>query len=352
MPDQRTVLFLYTRLPDYFYSCVQHFVATYPCKAVIVRYKGDKDTNYTFAPDENIQLFYKDDLDIPVFIQELQPSAIVVTGWSDRIYTEATKKYVRRIPVVVTVDNPWQGILRQKVLATLAPWAIHGFANHAWVPGWSQYEYVRRLGFPRDKILRSMYCADTEKFYKTQPDGVDFKVDNYPKTIVYAGRLVEYKQPHVLAKVFNEMAEAGNSPWKLILAGEGPLKKTIAEQKYSHVEILDFLNPAMLPEFYQRSGIFCLPSKDEHWGVAVHEAVAAGLPVLLSDTVESASAFLINGYNGLSFRTSDDSSLKHSLRFLMNMSAVELVRMGNNSVGLSKSINHAIWSATLYNVLN
>ena len=351
MPSQKKVLFLHSRLPDYYYRCVQHFVASYPCQAVIVRYKGDKNTNYTFEPDEKIRLFYKDDIDVPAFIKELGPSAIILVGWRDRIYTSAVKKYVKHIPVVMTVDNPWLGILRQRVLAALAPWVIHSFSNYVWVPGWSQYEYVRRLGFSKSKILRGMYCADTNRFYRAQPDGVNFKSSNYPKILVYVGRLVDYKHPHILARIFSELTEAGRLGWKLILAGEGPLKKSIEEQHYPNVEIMDFIDPARLPEFYRSAGVFCLPSKDEHWGVAVHEAVAAGLPVLLSDTVESASAFLINGYNGFSFTTGDDESLKRSLEALMNMNSDELVKMGNHSIELSKGISHAMWSASLFNVL-
>jgi glycosyltransferase involved in cell wall biosynthesis len=331
---------------------VQHFVSHYPFNAVIVRYKGDADTNYSFQPDDKVRLVYKDEINVPEFIKDLQPSAIVVTGWSDKIYTSATKRYIKQVPVIVTVDNPWQGLMRQKALTAVSPWFIHSFSNCAWVPGWSQYEYVRRLGFAKNRIMKNMYCADTEKFYIPQPDGVGFKLDNYPRTIVYVGRMVDYKQPQVLARVFSKLAEEKKCNWKLILAGEGPLKKSIQQHNYTHVEMMDFIDPKELPEFYRNvAGVFCLPSHNEHWGVSVHEAAAAGLPLLLSDSVESASAFLVNGYNGFSFRTGSEKALELSIGRIMDTEAQELVAMGNNSIRLSKNVNHAVWSAELNNIV-
>jgi glycosyltransferase involved in cell wall biosynthesis len=118
------------------------------------------------------------------------------------------------------------------------------------------------------------------------------------------------------------------------------------------VELTDFISPAALPEFYKSAGIFCLPSKGEHWGVAVHEAAAAGLPLLLSDTVESGSAFLINGFNGFSFETGNERSFREYLLRMLNMTNDELLKMGENSILLSRRINHGTWSATLNSVID
>jgi glycosyltransferase involved in cell wall biosynthesis len=345
-----TILFLYTRLPDYFYRSVQHFVATYGYKAVIIRYKEDANTKYSFAEDQNIQLIYKDETDLAPFIKKLQPAAIFLSGWSDKTYIRLAKEYLR-IPVVLAMDNPWTGSLKQRILTSVSHFAIHNFCNCAWVPGSSQYEYARRLGFDKSKIYQELYCADTDKFYDIQNNGLGFKKGDYPRQMVFVGRMVEYKQPQILAKVFNEVVAEGNYNWKLVLAGEGPLKETIRTRNYEHVQIMDFLDPAALPEFYGRSGAFCLPSKGEHWGVAVHEAAAAGLPLLLSDTVDSASEFLIDGYNGYSFHTGDDHSLKNGLRNLFRMSDDQLVKMGSNSIYLSKRIHHKSWSAILNSIV-
>lgn len=69
--QEKTVLFLYTRLPDYFYQCIQHFVRSYPYRVVVIRYQEDVNARYAFAADERIRLLYKDDVDVAAFIKKL-----------------------------------------------------------------------------------------------------------------------------------------------------------------------------------------------------------------------------------------------------------------------------------------
>lgn len=275
----------------------------------------------------------------------------MLSGWIDKTYVSAARKHVKQKPVILGLDNPWLGTIRQRALTVAAPAYIHRFCNRAWVAGSSQYEYARRLGFHKNQIVDGLYSADTGKFYQTNGEVSMQKAQSYPNKIVYVGRLVEYKQPHVLARLFNEIITKYQLNWKLVLAGEGPLKETILQQRYPQVEVTGFISPSALPEFYADAGIFCLPSKGEHWGVAVQEAAAAGLPLLLSDSVESGSRFLLHGFNGVVFRSGNDRSLKAALLNLLTMPSAQLLEMGRNSIGLSKRINHDTWAATLKSII-
>ena len=49
---------------------------------------------------------------------------------------------------------------------------------------------------------------------------------------------------------------------------------------------------------------------NEHWGVVVHEAAAAGLPLLLSNTTYAGTHFLVEGINGYSFDENNYKDLK------------------------------------------
>ena len=121
------------------------------------------------------------------------------------------------------------------------------------------------------------------------------------------------------------------------------------ESQYIHVN--DFVEPSRLPELFNNSAAFCLPSHNEHWGVVVHEAAAAGLPLILSDTVFSHTEFLINGYNGWIFESGNRLVLKKALHKLFGLSNESLVAMGHNSQLLSNRINHRFWSANLKSVI-
>lgn len=351
MPEEATILFLYSRLPDYFYQCIAFFVDRYTFKAVIIRYKGDINTKYSFPPNDRIRLYYKDEVNLSENISQVNPSAIVISGWSDKQYTSIAKNYRNKIPVVLAIDNPWYGTMKQRILSQISSFTIRKMFNKVWITGLSQYEYASRLGFSRGDIIQNLYSADCEKFYAHSGVTSGPKNAFYPHTIVYVGRMVEYKQPHLLAEVFSEVINSMQSDWKLILAGEGPLKELIRKRNYKQVEVWDFIDPADLPGFYMSAGVFCLPSIGEHWGVAVHEAAAAGLPLLLSDSVEAGTQFLIHGFNGYKFRTGNRESLKKYLSQLMGQSDQQQREMANNSIMLSRSISHKTWAANLNSIL-
>jgi glycosyltransferase involved in cell wall biosynthesis len=350
--DQKTVVFLYRRLPEYVYRCLEHFTRNYPYRAVIIRYDDDPDTRYQFPDDSAIELVYKKDVDVVAFVNKLGPSMIIVSSWRDKTYKNIALQYRKLIPVAIGIDNPYTGAFRQKLLSILSPIYIRRYFNKAWVAGQSQYRYARRLGFPGKDIVGNMYCADTEKFYSAREAANRSKKQNYPRTIVFVGRFVEYKQPHILVKLFHEVNAGLDNRWMLILAGEGPLKAQIAANNYPFVVLSDFISPSNLPEFYQEAGIFCLPSHGEHWGVAVHEAAAAGLPLLLSDSVEAGTLFLNDGINGYSFKSGNEDAMKLALKKVMQRTDKELREMGERSYELSKKISHAVWSASLNSLMN
>jgi glycosyltransferase involved in cell wall biosynthesis len=254
----------------------------------VIRYRDDPDTRYSFPEHSNISLHYLDTLDVETFVREVDPVAIVQSGWANKIYNKVTTAYVKQIPTIIAMDNPWKSSIKQKLLVSFGRWYLHRIFNTVWVTGRSQFEYARKLGFSSNQICQGLYVADSEKFYRIY-DATEARARKFPRSVVFVGRLVEYKQPHMLADVFSELVANDHDGWELILAGEGPLKDVIRQKAYPRVKLLDFISPSDLPVFYKASGIFCLPSINEHWGVAVHEAAAAGLPLLLSDTVEAGT---------------------------------------------------------------
>jgi glycosyltransferase involved in cell wall biosynthesis len=345
-------VFLYSRLPEYVYSCLEHFTANYPCRAVVIRYDDDTNTRYQFPDNPNIGLLYKKEIDITSVVEQLDPSLIIVSSWRDKEYKSVAQEYKRSIPVVIGIDNPYTGSIKQRILSLLSPFVIRRFFNKAWIAGKSQHKYARQLGFSENNIVGNLYCADTEKFYSMQEESNRLKKSKFPRTMVFVGRFVEYKQPHILAKLFHEVNAEHDNKWTLILAGEGPLKERIAAENYPFVTIQNFISPSNLPQFYQRAGVFCLPSQGEHWGVAVHEAAAAGVPLLLSNSVEAGSLFLKDGFNGYSFESGDEEAFRRALKKMMQRTDEELREMGARSYELSKKINHPIWSASLNSLMN
>lgn len=348
--EARKFLFLYTRLPDYFYSCVKYLlnISAPGSEAYIVCYPQDNNAPYTYEQEAvNIKIINKAGID-RINIDTWKPDIIYMAGWGDAVYNRIAAIWIKKVPVIIGLDNPWTGSFRQKIMTLIAPFFFANKASHLWAAGKPQYEYARRLGFAPGRIIHELYCADIVKFKKTHT--------SFRKRIIYVGRMVAYKRPNLLAAAFAKIVRQHPelSDWELLMIGNGPLKDSI-KSDYSHVrqiEIADFIQPTELKGFYHDSAIFCMPSHNEHWGVVVQEAAAAGLALLLSDTCGAASEFLINGYNGLVFSSKNKAAFENALYQLMKLPEYELQRMGKRSAQLAERITHETWAANLCSVLN
>ena len=106
--------------------------------------------------------------------------------------------------------------------------------------------------------------------------------------ILFVGRLLALKQVDTLIQAFARVAS--RMPAQLVIAGDGPKRQAleclarelnVAER----VRFCGFVSPDALIPLYCAADLFVLPSSDETWGVVVLEALATGLPVIVSNMV-------------------------------------------------------------------
>jgi glycosyltransferase involved in cell wall biosynthesis len=97
------------------------------------------------------------------------------------------------------------------------------------------------------------------------------------------------------------IAKSGDPRIRLVIAGDGPQRGALvelADRLGVRVTIVGHVAEAELARMYVDADVFALLSREEPWGVAVNEAAASGLPLLLSDRVGAASDLLSDGKNG------------------------------------------------------
>ena len=119
---------------------------------------------------------------------------------------------------------------------------------------------------------------------------------------------------------------------------------------HKKIKHLGFLQPEELEDVILKTGVFVLPSKFEPWGVVLHEMVTPGMPILVSDQVGSIHTFLDNNVNGMSFSYTKKEDFKNKLLKFMHLSDEELLKMGEESVILSKKSTPSKWVETLYQI--
>jgi glycosyltransferase involved in cell wall biosynthesis len=75
------------------------------------------------------------------------------------------------------------------------------------------------------------------------------------------------------------------------------------------VQLPGFQQYPELPAYYGLAGAFVHASTTEQWGLVVNEAMASGLPVLVSRRCGCTTELVYHGINGYSFDPNDDAAL-------------------------------------------
>lgn len=234
------------------------------------------------------------------------PDAALIGGWIEPLERAAGRR-LRRLgrPVVCGIDNPWTGTLRQYLGMAAAPFMLWPMANIAWVAGAPQARLARRLGF--STVAEGLYCADVEAYRCDQP------LAQREPALLFTGRLVADKGVDLLLAAYREYRQQVESPLQLWLAGTGPMAALAEGQPGVHA--LGFVQPSALPGLMARCRALVLPSRLENWGVVIHEAAAAGLPVLASRACMAAGRFVRDGETGYLYEAEIVALLATLLRF-------------------------------------
>ncbi len=108
-----------------------------------------------------------------------------------------------------------------------------------------------------------------------------YGLDRDVSVIFAAGALTDQKNHEVLVRALAETPDV-----LLVIAGDGPLRSTLealAAELRTPVRFLGHVAPESVLELYGAADLYVMPSRAEGRSLALLDAVAAGLPVLLSD---------------------------------------------------------------------
>ncbi|WP_161887655.1 glycosyltransferase family 4 protein [Pontibacter russatus] len=341
-------LFLYTELAGYFLSCIKALVAEHPAEVHLVRWPVNEEAPFLFEIPEGVIVYEKQEYkreQLVALCQHIQPGLIFCSGWIDKDYLAVVRSFKKQIPVLVGMDNHWFGSPKQHVARLLAPFTLQRLFTHAFVAGAPQKAYALKLGFKELQILQGYYSADVAYFNKIYQETKAQKDTSFPKRFIYVGRYVPQKGITDLWQAFAQLQEEHPNEWELWCLGTGPLEgEALPHAKIKH---FGFVQPSQMQEYSSQTGVFVLPSHFEPWGVVVHEFAAAGFPLLCSNKVGAATAYLQEDVNGFSFAAGDVNGLKEAMKKMVSLSDAKLLEMGEKSVALALQNTPSIWADKL-----
>ncbi len=144
------------------------------------------------------------------------------------------------------------------------------------------------------------------------------------KMIINVGRLVTDKGHKYLIDAF---ADLDDPEWTLVILGEGYLRQQLEEQ----VESLGLSDRVLLPGattevdlWLNRASIFAFSSISESWGIALTEAMAAGLAVVSFDCDVGPRYIIRDQENGFLVPVRDVTAMTKKLAELIDNEALRI----------------------------
>ncbi len=238
-----------------------------------------------------------------VVCSEFGPAAVRALAWCRRhgrplvILTEVTRDVQATLPAPQQALHRWLAARVQGFVAVSS----------------RVRERLLDLGVPPDAIELSLQPADLEPIRaaarkRRSPVAATVRV-------LTVGRLVPDKS---LSRLLEAFAAAGVATRgaELHIHGVGPLEPELREAaRRLHVPATfhGFSSPAEMADAYAGADLFALVSTFEPFGVAVREAVAAGLPLLCSRRVGAVDDLAFDGRNALLVDPEDAGSIAQAL---------------------------------------
>jgi hypothetical protein len=192
MQKKKKALFLYSELAGYFLACLKA-LQRHGVEIHVIRFPVNPEAPFEFEIPEGIKVYDRKSFNRPALlarVAEIEPDFVYCSGWLDKDYLLACTTFRKRIPVVLALDNPWKGTIKQQLSRFAGPMLKRVF-THCWVPGKRQEAFALRLGFTHENILHGVYSADSNLYSGYYDEVKDQKEKAWPHRFLFTGRYIE-----------------------------------------------------------------------------------------------------------------------------------------------------------------
>lgn len=242
------------------------------------------------------------------WVNKFKPNVINLPGYYEPAMN-IVLFYCRLKGIIVVIsadstegDNPnigWREALKRFVVSKAQGFFCYGSKSA---------EYILKLGMKPEHILVENNSVDNNKISEIHTEALktreivknSYQLRKY--NFIYVGRLIDVKNLDNLLAAYKPFAL---SDWGLIVLGDGSQESKLKKYKNDNsLEGICFIEGQPwfdVPKILALADVFILPSYSEPWGLVVNEAMACGLPVIVSNKCGSAYDVVKEGINGYTF---------------------------------------------------
>jgi glycosyltransferase involved in cell wall biosynthesis len=269
---------------------------------------------YEWVPGATLGVNYEREIQISYglwgALARFRPDAIVCSGFS--FQTAVSVAYKAASGAKLVIWNEGYRHRRRWLRRGLVRWADACLAA-----GSLSRRNLVGLGVPPERIHTAYNCVDVDFFAaKAQRyRGERSPGDGHAPVVLFVGYFVERKGVWDLVRAF-ESVQARLPEARLELVGDGPLKPTLMDycsMRQLKVSFPGYVQQENIAAHYARASVFALASHRDNSPLVLVEALACGVPIVVSDAVGSMPDLVEPGCNGYSFRCGDAAGLSERL---------------------------------------
>jgi glycosyltransferase involved in cell wall biosynthesis len=259
-------------------------------------------------------------------IEEERFDAFLVSGWYNRSYWQAIRACWRTgTPLFVRGDSQLR--TPRSLAKRLAKEAVY----RAFIPRFDAYlvvgararAYYLHYGADPSRMFFAPHFVDNEFFAERastlRPERADLRegygLQPTSRVFLFAGKFTSVKRPLDFVEALAALSQRVPGV-EGMMVGAGPLGPEVEAaiaRTGAPVRTLGFFNQSDMPRAYAAADVLVLPSATETWGLVVNEAMACGLPAVVSDEVGCAPDLIEEGETGEVYSMGDVNALASAM---------------------------------------
>lgn len=284
------------------------------------------------------------------------PAVVVITGYFLAGMRAAARwtRHHKRLSIYIG-DSQWGDRRRNPVKEWIKGWWARRHYDAAFAAGERAASYLQMMGFPREKIWTGYDVVDNQAFSagaavaRQDAAALRGRLTLPEKFFLFVGRFAPEKNlPRLVESYAAYRQVAGPDAWDLVLVGGGP-QEPLVRRMVEGVPGVVFAGAHRadgLGLYYGLASCLILPSVSETWGLVVNEAMAAGLPVIVSHRCGCVAELVRPGVNGYVVDPLDVEGMARTMG-VMSSTLVDCASMGEASRKIVALYTPETWASSL-----
>ncbi|GAB4274540.1 MAG: hypothetical protein Kow0080_23050 [Candidatus Promineifilaceae bacterium] len=172
--------------------------------------------------------------------------------------------------------------------------------------------FLEARGAPASRIVQGWQVVPAAQL--PPPSRTRQQLGLNPTPLILAvGYLTRRKGFDLLIQAFQRLS----TPAQLVIVGDGPERQRLAQMAANqpNIHFAGYLDDAEKSSWYAAADLFVLPTRHDPWGLVVNEAMAFGLPIVVTDAAGCA-VDLVKG-NGRIVPAENVPALAHTVDELL-----------------------------------